>query len=149
MTPVDDGARVEDLESRNGTFVDGDQIFSPAHLSLGHQLLIGVTVLELRTAAEARSSTAVRPIPSDLTTFRPLPAQQEVAAQVTAVRAVPTLARDEAKPDYVPSEAYESDPTAQPLLDLLDVHTKGKARGAPLGLFVLVMIAVILYLALR
>jgi pSer/pThr/pTyr-binding forkhead associated (FHA) protein len=147
ITPAEDGARIEDLESQNGTFVDGDQIFSPAHLSPGHQLLVGVTVLELRPAAEARMQTAVRPIPLDLTSFRPLPSAQDLGA--TAVRQVPTLAKTEAEPDYVPAGVYESDPNAKPLLDLLDVHTKGKARGAPLGIFVLVAFAVILYLALH
>jgi hypothetical protein len=37
----------------------------------------------------------------------------------------------------------------QALLPLLDVHTKGKARGAPIALFVLAAFAVILYLGLR
>src|SRR2546430_36389 len=146
VTPLDDGARVEDLESRNGTFVDGDQIFSPAHLAPGGQLLVGVSVLQLRPAAEARGHTAVQPIPASLTAFRPLPAQEPA---VTAVRQVPTLAKAEAEPDYVPASAFDSDPSAQPLLALLDVHTKGKARGAPIGLFVLAAFAVILYLALR
>jgi pSer/pThr/pTyr-binding forkhead associated (FHA) protein len=147
ITPVDDGLQIEDLDSQNGTFVDGDQIYSPAHLSLGHQLLVGVSVLELRKAAEVRQQTGVRPIPVDLTAFRPLPTAQDVA--VTAVRQVPTLAKQEEAPTYVPANAYESDPSAQPLLDLLDVHTKGKARGAPLGILVLVAFAVILYLALH
>ena len=31
--PSRDGARIEDLDSRNGTFVDGDQIYGPAHLA--------------------------------------------------------------------------------------------------------------------
>jgi hypothetical protein len=147
VTPVEDGARVEDLESRNGTFVDGDQIFSPAHLAPGGQLLVGVSVLQLRPAAEARAKTSVQPIPASLTSFRPLPAQEPA---VTAVRQVPTLAKAEAEPDYVPTSAFDSsDSSAQPLLALLDVHTKGKARGAPIGLFVLAAFAVILYLALR
>jgi pSer/pThr/pTyr-binding forkhead associated (FHA) protein len=147
LTPDPQGIRVEDLDSQNGTFVDGDQIFSPAHLSPGHQLLVGVSVLELRPAAEARRQTAVRPIPLDLTSFRPLPAAQDLGT--TAVRQVPTLSKQEAEPDYVPASAYDTDPSAKPLLDLLDVHTKGKARGAPLGIFVLVAFAVILYLALH
>jgi pSer/pThr/pTyr-binding forkhead associated (FHA) protein len=147
ITPVEDGLQVEDLDSQNGTFVDGDQIYSPAHVSLGHQLLVGVSVLELRKASEARQQTGVRPIPVDLTSFRPLPSAEDVA--VTAVRRVPTLQKEEETPTYVPANAYETDPSAQPLLDLLDVHTKGKARGAPLGILVLVAFAVILYLALH
>jgi len=147
ITPVDDGASVEDLDSRNGTFVDGDQIFSPAHLSVDGQLLVGVSVLQLRPAAEAAGHTAVRPIPTSLTVFRPLPAE---APDATAVRQVPALAVQESEPDYVPANALETSSDAGgALLPLLDVHTKGKARGAPIGIFVLVALAVILYLALR
>jgi hypothetical protein len=62
---------------------------------------------------------------------------------------VPTLATAEAEPDYVPASALQSDVGSGQLTGLLDVHTKGKARGAPIGLFVLVALAVILYLALR
>ena len=60
ITPVEDGARIEDLDSRNGTFVDGDQIYDPAHLAVGGQLLVGVTLLELRPAEEAAGLTSVR-----------------------------------------------------------------------------------------
>jgi pSer/pThr/pTyr-binding forkhead associated (FHA) protein len=146
VTPVDDGARVEDLDSRNGTFVDGDQIFDPAHLAPGGQLLVGVTLLELRPAAEAAGRTSVRPIPASLTQFRPLPAED---AGLTSARQVPTLAIEESEPDYVPANALESGAASGGLLPLLDTHTKGKARGAPIGIFVLAALAVILYLALR
>jgi pSer/pThr/pTyr-binding forkhead associated (FHA) protein len=146
VTPVDDGARIEDLESRNGTFVDGDQIFDPAHLAVGGQLLVGVTLLELRPAAEiAAGMTSVRAIPAGLTQFRALPTQD---IGQTAVRRVPTLATDEAEPDYVPANALETGSSAS-LLPLLDVHTKGKALGAPLGIFVVAALAVILFLALH
>jgi pSer/pThr/pTyr-binding forkhead associated (FHA) protein len=146
VTPVEDGARVEDLDSRNGTFVDGDQIFGPAHLAVDGQLLVGVSVLQLMAAAEADSRTSVRPIPTSLTVFRPLPAE---APEMTAVRQVPTLAIEESEPDYVPLNALESGAAGAALLPLLDSHTKSKARGAPIGIFVLVALAVILYLALR
>ena len=148
VTPVDDGARIEDLDSRNGTFVDGDQIFDPAHLGVGGQLLVGVTLLELRPASEiAAGMTSVRAIPAGLTQFRALPTQD---IGQTAVRRVPTLAMDAAEPDYVPAKALEdSARSSGGLLPLLDTHTKGKARGAPIGIFVLAALAVILYLALR
>src|SRR5256885_654175 len=58
VTPVEDGARIEDLDSQNGTFVDGDQIYDPAHLAVGGQLLVGVTLLELRPATEAAGMTS-------------------------------------------------------------------------------------------
>jgi pSer/pThr/pTyr-binding forkhead associated (FHA) protein len=146
ITPVEDGARIEDLDSRNGTFVDGDQIYDPAHLAVGGQLLVGVTLLELRPAEEAAGLTSVRPIPSSLTQFRALPAENP---GLTTVRQVPTLATQESEPDYVPANALDSGLASSGLLPLLDTHTKGKARGAPIGIFVLVALAVILYLALR
>jgi hypothetical protein len=90
--------------------------------------------------------TSVRAIPSSLTQFRALPAQN---AGLTTVRQVPSLAADELEPDYVPANAFDDGSSTSGLLPLLDTHTKGKARGAPIGIFVLVALAVILYLALR
>ena len=153
VTPVDDGARVEDLDSRNGTFVDGDQIFDPAHLAVGGQLLVGVTLLELRPAEEAAAGfTSVRAIPASLTQFRPLPTQDAEQGQgqgQTTIRRVPTsLATEESAPDYVPASAFQESARGGALTALLDTHTKGKARGAPIGIFVLAALAVILYLAL-
>jgi hypothetical protein len=146
ITPAEDGALIEDLDSRNGTFVDGDQIYDPAHLAVGGQLLVGVTLLELRPAAEAAGMTSVRAIPSSLTQFRALPAENPA---LTTVRQVPGLAADASEPDYVPANALDVGPSSSALLTLLDTHTKGQARGAPIGIFVLVALAVILYLALR
>jgi pSer/pThr/pTyr-binding forkhead associated (FHA) protein len=153
VTPENDGARIEDLESRNGTFVDGDEIYGPAHLAVDGQLLIGVTVLQLRPATAEGGPSAVRPIPAGLTALRPLPSEP---LDVTAVRQVPTLAQEESEPTYVPPEALEGkegkggkDADTSGLLSLLDSHTKSKARGAPIGLFVLAALAVLLYLSLR
>ena len=146
ITPESEGALVEDLGSRNGTFVDGDQIHSPAHLAVDGQLLVGVTVLQLRTAATAASgATALRPIPADFTVLRPLPAVQPDATTIRPV--APALAIPESEPDYVPPAALGQGASA--LFPLLDVHTKGKARGAPIGIFVLVAFAVIIYFGLR
>jgi pSer/pThr/pTyr-binding forkhead associated (FHA) protein len=150
VTPEGDGARVDDLESRNGTFVDGDEIYGPAHLAVDGQLLVGVTVLQLRPATAEGGMSAVRPIPAGLTALRPLPSEP---IEVTAVRQVPTLAQEESEPTYVPPEALDrkegKDADTSGLLALLDSHTKSKARGAPIGLFVLAALAVLLYLSLR
>jgi len=123
ITPVDGGAVAEDLGSLNGTFVNGDQIHSPTHLDPGDQVLVGVTVLQLRSA-------------------------DQIAAQPSAVRPVPpALAAAERRPDFIAAELLKEEPTA--LDSLLDVRTKGKARMAPLALFVLVVIVVLIYLATR
>jgi hypothetical protein len=154
LTPETGGVRVEDLNSSNGTFVDGDQIFDPAHLGLEGQLLVGVTLLELRNTQAAANGTVLRPIPQSLTGMRPLPAAPPPPSAATSEPAaeggaVPTLAMPEAEPDYVPRSALNEATGASSLFSLLDVHTKSKARGAPIGLLVLVVFAVILYLALR
>ena len=150
ITPEADGARIEDLDSRNGTFVDGDQIFSPAHLAVDGQLLVGVTLLQLRTAETVASgATALRQIPAEFTTLRPLPAVEPAATTIRQV--APGLAVEASEPDYVPAAALERGGagSAAGLFPLLDVHTKGKAKGAPIGIFVLVAFAVIVYFGLR
>jgi len=150
ITPEADGARIEDLDSRNGTFVDGDQIFSPAHLAVDGQLLVGVTLLQLRTAETVASgATALRQIPAEFTTLRPLPAVEPAATTLRQV--APGLAVEASEPDYVPASALERGGagSAAGLFPLLDVHTKGKAKGAPIGIFVLVAFALIVYFGLR
>ena len=101
ITPEADGVRVEDLGSRNGTFVDGDQIYSPAHLAARRPAARRASpLLQLRTAATVASgATALRPIPADFTALRPLPAD---GARATTIRPVaPALAVPESEPDYV------------------------------------------------
>jgi pSer/pThr/pTyr-binding forkhead associated (FHA) protein len=133
------GAVVEDLGSRNGTFVNGNQIHGPTRLVPGDQLQLGVTLVELRSVTQiAERPSAVQPVP-------------------------PPLAVPERTPDYMPGQPV-ADPARTPaggavdgavgggaprheLDSLLDSRTKGKARTAPLALFVLAALVVIVYLA--
>jgi pSer/pThr/pTyr-binding forkhead associated (FHA) protein len=131
VSPSGTSAVVEDLGSRNGTFVNGNQIHGPTRLEPGDQLQLGVTLVELRTARQiAERPSAVHPVP-------------------------PPLAVPERPPDYLPA-GLGADPERTPaggatphdeLDQLLDAETKGKARTAPLALFVLVALVVIIYLA--
>ena len=77
ITPSPDGsATVEDLESTNGTFVNQNELEGPAHLDAGDELLVGVSVLQLRTVDDFRSrgsgviqlppSLAIAPSASDV-----------------------------------------------------------------------------------
>jgi predicted component of type VI protein secretion system len=138
VVPDQGGAVVIDLDSSNGTFVNGQQLFSPARLDPGDHLLVGSTVFELRTAAQV----AKRPS--------------------AAIAVPPALAVSARTPDYVPPEVFAGlgpadqtpHPAAQPLgahpLDpLLDARAKRKARTAPLAVFVLVVLALLLFLATR
>jgi hypothetical protein len=120
VVPDEQGAVVEDLASTNGTFVDDVQIHAPTRLLAGHRILIGTTVLELR-----------------------------VAGQLTQPHAVPPpLARAAATPDYIPTDIVGA-AGVPALQSLLDRRTKRRAALAPLAVFVLAALAVMVFLALR
>ena len=125
ISPEEGGALVEDLGSLNGTFVNGEEIRAPSRVSPGDQVLIGATVLELRSTDQVSTKpTAVRPEP-------------------------PPLAVAAREPDYVPFDVSAIADATPSLDQLLDSRTKAKARTAALALFVLAELAVILFLATR
>jgi pSer/pThr/pTyr-binding forkhead associated (FHA) protein len=124
------GVVVEDLESTNGTFVNHDEVHSPVQLTPGDELLVGVTVMQLRSP-------------------------EQVRVQASAVRAVPPgLATPERRPAYVADEnpaqvARAGQGAGVPELDrLVDARVKSKAKLAPLALFVLVALIVVIYFGL-
>jgi pSer/pThr/pTyr-binding forkhead associated (FHA) protein len=143
VVPEGAGAVVTDLRSTNGTFVNGHQLYGQTRLEPGDHLLVGSTVIELRTAAQVteRPSAAV-PVPPPLAVPVSTPdyAPREVFEGLTPT---PDEGLD---PAATPREA--ADPAAAHRLDpLLDVQAKRKARTAPLAVFVLVVLALLLYLA--
>jgi pSer/pThr/pTyr-binding forkhead associated (FHA) protein len=130
VTPAEGGAVAEDLGSSNGTFVNGEEIHAPTRLTPGDHLLVGVTVVELRSAAQvAASPTAVRPRPA-------------------ALAEPPPLATPARAPDYVPPEVGSAQPN-RTLDALRDTHTKSKAAAAPIAIFILVVFVILIYLATR
>jgi pSer/pThr/pTyr-binding forkhead associated (FHA) protein len=113
---------VEDLDSRNGTFVNREEIHSPVSAAPGDDVLLGTTVLELRTDAElATRPSVVRPVP-------------------------PALAAPQREPTYV---APVTPPAEQRLDRYMDRRVKAQARLAPLAIAVLVLFAVLIYLATK
>lgn len=121
-------AQVEDLGSVNGTFVNDNELYGPAVLGAGDRLLIGVTVIEVHSGDR---QSAVLQVP-------------------------PGLARAPKTPQYVNPEVVrvESDQaagsTGQPELDrYLDVRVRRRAALAPVALFAVIALALILYFALR
>jgi pSer/pThr/pTyr-binding forkhead associated (FHA) protein len=134
ITPSADGsATVEDLESANGTFVNHNELMGPAHVDPGDELLIGVSVLQLRTGEDVvRQASAAIQIP-------------------------PALAMAPRPPTYVNPEVARVDQTKEvvaeeghPTLDkYLDVRVRRRAQLAPLALLVLIAIALILYFSLK
>jgi pSer/pThr/pTyr-binding forkhead associated (FHA) protein len=129
VTPSNGGVVVEDLESTNGTFVNHDEVQAPVELRPGDELLVGVTVLQLRSP-------------------------EQVRLQASAVRAVPpALATPERRPAYVDSAggtpARAGAGAGIPELDrLVDSRVKTKAALAPLAIFVLAALVVVIYLGL-
>ena len=144
VTPGGSGAVVEDLGSRNGTFLNGEGIHGPTRLEPGDQLQLGVTLVELRSATQiAERPSAVHPVPPPLAV--PSRAPDYLAG---------TDPDDTPGPPPVPErplpERAVAGPAGRPgheLDPLLDSRTKGKARTAPLALFVLAALVVIIYLA--
>jgi pSer/pThr/pTyr-binding forkhead associated (FHA) protein len=128
---VPGGAVIEDLGSSNGTFVNNNELYAPTRLTAGDELLIGVSVILLRSAAQ-------------------------IAAQPSAIRVVPpALAAAPRRPTYVdPAEgSATADAKAKPArsavpeLDrLVDARVKSQARLAPLALIVLAALVVVIYL---
>ena len=77
------GIVVEDLESTNGTYVNHDEVHSPVELVAGDELLVGVTVMQLRSPEQVRAqASAVRAVPPGLATpeRRPAYVQQDPRA---------------------------------------------------------------------
>jgi pSer/pThr/pTyr-binding forkhead associated (FHA) protein len=178
VTPSGSAAVVEDLGSRNGTFVNGEGLHGPARLTPGDQLQLGVTLVELRSATQiAERPSAVHPVPPPLAVAPrtpdylagtdPDPHREAGAARSQAEDRAVSKAdggsggplAEGAGPQAVggasPQDAGTSGPAGagpggrprHELEPLLDSRTKGKARTAPLALFVLVALVVIIYLA--
>ncbi len=123
LTPTGDYITVEDLGSANGTFVNQNELFGPARLDAGDELLAGVTVMRLRD-------------------------RRQVEARHSAVIAVPQgLAMAPRTPAYADPQKVTADVHAEggstPELDkFLDVRVRRRAVNAPWLLAVLVALVV-------
>jgi pSer/pThr/pTyr-binding forkhead associated (FHA) protein len=131
LSPAADGSvTVEDLDSANGTFVNQNELLGPTRLDSGDEILLGVTVIQVRSQHQVASQpSAVRPVPPELATA-PRPA-------------------DYVNPEVLRKETEEASPASRtPELEkYLDVRVRRRAQLAPLALFVLVALALIIYFA--
>jgi pSer/pThr/pTyr-binding forkhead associated (FHA) protein len=142
VTPSGSGAVVEDLGSRNGTFVNGEGIHGLTRLEPGDQLQLGVTLVELRSASQiAERPSAVHPVPP------PLAVPVRAPDYLAGAEADDTPGPPPTPPVFQPVGAGRDTRPRHELDRLLDSRTKGKARTAPLALFVLVALVLIIYLA--
>ena len=136
ITPSPDGtATIEDLESTNGTFVNQNELEGPAHLESGDELLLGVSVLQLRTAEDFRArGSGVIQLPPGLAMAERAPTYvNPEVARVDQIAAQPSAA-----------------PAGHPTVDkYLDVRVRRRAQLAPLALLVLICIALIIYFSIK
>jgi pSer/pThr/pTyr-binding forkhead associated (FHA) protein len=134
VTPSPDGtATVEDLETANGTFVNGNELIGPTHLDADDELLVGVSVIKLRTREELlRQPSAVIQIPPSL-----------AMAPRTPTYVNPEVVKTE---QAAPAAAQAGHPTVD---KYLDVRVRRRANLAPIALFVLIAIVLIIYFASR
>ena len=120
VTADSGGAVVEDLGSSNGTFVNHNELHAPTRVIAGDELVIGVSVIQLRSVA-----------------------------QTSAVRAVPpALAIAERRPTFVdpPPDHAGKAPVVPELDRLLDARTKMQAKLAPFAVLLLVLLIIAIYL---
>jgi len=115
------GALVEDLGDPGGTFVNDAELRVPTRMEPGDALQVGLSVLKLRSGAMPPSEVVTKP--------------------------PPLAATNGSAPTYVAPPAPAEHRPAPSMEGLLDVRTKRMARHAPLVVFVIVVYAVLLYLA--
>ena len=116
VTAQGDHALIEDLGSTNGTYLNGQPIEGQRTLRPGDRLRVGLTVFELRTAADVqRQPSAVIPVPqvTKLSTdvLEPVPERELMPEPVAAGApdpqagsAAPAFAVPESPPGFVPPE---------------------------------------------
>jgi predicted component of type VI protein secretion system len=127
IEPTGHGAVVEDMGSTNGTFINDNELHGRAEIGPQDELLIGVTVMQVRTP-------------------------QDVQRQPSAVRTVPGFAIPESRPTFTDAVTGERSAAGPPdsgvpeLERLRDSRVKTKASLAPLAIFVLAALAVVIYL---
>ena len=121
VAPRGSGAVVEDLGSRNGTFLNGDGIHGLTRLEPGDQLQLGVTLVELRSARQiAERPSAVHPVPPPLAVPGRAPDYLAGVADTD----------DDARTPAVAEPAPRPSPRARPAAGLAG---QGKGQDGPAG----------------
>jgi pSer/pThr/pTyr-binding forkhead associated (FHA) protein len=153
VTAEGDHALVEDLGSTNGTYLNGQPVEGQRTLRPGDRLRVGLTVFELRTAADVqRQPSAVIPVPQ----FTKLSGDvlepvAEEPAEAGAPGTPPAFAREETPPGFVPAEVAGDEEAREDyaaVARLLDSSVKRQTRVATFALLALSGLAVIVVFGL-
>jgi len=163
VTAEGDHALVEDLGSTNGTYLNGQPVEGQRTLRPGDRLRVGLTIFELRTAADVqRQPSAVIPVPQvtklsgdvlePVSEEELMPvAQAPAEAEAGAPRAPPAFAREETPPGFVPAEVAGDEEAREDyaaVARLLDSSVKRQTRVATFALLALSGLAVIVVFGL-
>jgi pSer/pThr/pTyr-binding forkhead associated (FHA) protein len=158
-----DHAVVEDLGSTNGTYLNGQPIEGQRTLRPGDRLRVGLTVFELRTAADVqRQPSAVIPVPqvTQLSTdvLDPVPEEElmpepvaEAPGEAGAPSTPPAFAREATPPGFVPAEVAGDEEAREDyaaVARLLDSSVKRQTRIATFALLSGAGLAVIIVFGL-
>ena len=153
---------VEDLGSRNGTYVNGQILTGSRVLAPGDQVRMGLTVLQLRSREQvAAQPSAVQPMP-DITSIgdevlnpaaeadlAPAPAEAQPRPEAPGLRA------EEVEPAFIPDAIQAPDAAGasgregyDSLAALVDSRVKRQTNVAAFALLAIAALAVIIFLAL-
>jgi pSer/pThr/pTyr-binding forkhead associated (FHA) protein len=165
VTAEGDHALVEDLGSTNGTYLNGQPIEGQRTLRPGDRLRVGLTIFELRTAADVqRQPSAVIPVPQVTKlsggVLEPVPEEElmpdpaavaELDAELAEGGAPPAFAVGESPPGFVPQEVAGDEEAREDyaaVARLLDSSVKRQTRVATFALLALSGLAVIVVFGL-
>jgi pSer/pThr/pTyr-binding forkhead associated (FHA) protein len=155
---------VEDLGSRNGTYVNGQILTGARALAPGDQVRMGLSVLQLRSREQVIAQpSAVRPTPDitavDDDVLRPA-AEAELAPEpagepASESQGAPGLRAAEVEPAFVPDAIRVAGPDGatgregyDALASLVDSRVKRQTNVAAFALLAVAALAVIIFLAL-
>ena len=155
---------IQDLGSRNGTYVNGQILTGTRALAPGDQVRMGLSVLQLRSQEQvAAQPSAVQPRPDitaigddvlnpaaerDLSPAPPTPSEPE------REQAMPGLRVEEVEPAFIPDAIQRTDPGGaqgregyDALAALVDSRVKRQTNVAAFALLAIAALAVIIFLA--
>jgi hypothetical protein len=161
VTPSAGGASIEDLGSRNGTYVNGQIVgTAPRELVAGDSIRMGLTVFELRSREQVASRpSVVQPSPniSRVAAGVLVPAREdELAAPRPAPRepAAPAFRAAEDEPAFVPpavmrQAAPRGERRVDELAALIDARVKRQTSVAAFALLAVAGLVVAIYFGAR
>lgn len=154
VTPWGQGAWVEDLGSTNGTYVNDQPLHGPRGISVGDRVRIGLTVLELRTSAQAAQPYTPHQGPpvTELGhgVLAPVPENQLPASDVAPN--APSFLAEETEPAFLPRDT-EADEDARSdyaaLVALVDSRVKHQTTVASFAFLAVAGLAVLIFFGVR